>query len=69
MSPTANIKIEPGFADQKRNEAEAVQVNGRGKNVPHAADLHDNLGAYAASLAANLNYLQPTLEAEYVMHS
>ncbi|MBK8711583.1 MAG: hypothetical protein IPL97_06915 [Niastella sp.] len=59
------LKMNQAFADQKRNEAEAVRMAEEKERTRIAADLHDNLGAYAASLAANLNYLQPTIEAEY----
>lgn len=41
--------------EEKRNAASAVKEAGEKERVRIAADLHDNLGAYAASMASNID--------------
>lgn len=42
---------------EKRNATEAVKKAEENERVRIAADLHDNLGAYAASLVSNVHYI------------
>ncbi len=42
---------------EKRNATEAVKKAEENERVRIAADLHDNLGAYAASLVSNVQYI------------
>lgn len=42
---------------QERRSVEAIKKAEEKERVRIAADLHDNLGTYAASMASNLNYL------------
>lgn len=43
--------------EEKRNAAEAIRQAEERERVRIAADLHDNLGAYAASLVSNVHYV------------
>jgi signal transduction histidine kinase len=43
---------------QERKSIEAIKKAEEKERVRIAADLHDNLGTYAASMASNLNYLK-----------
>ena len=43
---------------QQRNAASAVKEAGEKERVRIAADLHDNLGAYAASMASNIDSIR-----------
>lgn len=52
------LKMELALAEEKRNAVNAVKAAEENERVRIAADLHDNLGAYAASLSSNLNYIQ-----------
>lgn len=45
-------------SEEKRMAQEAIREAEEKERVRIAGDLHDNLGAYAASLASNLNYLR-----------
>lgn len=47
------------LAEEKRITINAVKAAEEKERVRIAADLHDNLGAYAASLSSNLGYIQP----------
>ncbi|HYF31641.1 MAG TPA: ATP-binding protein [Chitinophagaceae bacterium] len=46
------------LAEEKRSAANAVKEASEQERVRIAADLHDNLGAYAASMASNLDSIQ-----------
>lgn len=52
------IKMQNALEEEKRLADEAIKKAEEKERVRIAADLHDNLGAYAASMASNLNYLQ-----------
>ena len=52
------LKMELALLEEKRNAADAVKKAEEKERVRIAADLHDNLGAYAASMASNLNYIR-----------
>ncbi len=52
------IKLAAALSEEKRLADEAVKQAEEKERVRIARDLHDNLGAYAASLASNLNYLK-----------
>lgn len=51
------MRIEKLREEEKRKAEEAVREAEEKERRRIAADLHDNLGAYAASMAANLDYL------------
>lgn len=51
------MRIEKLTEEEKRKAVEAVREAEEKERRRIAADLHDNLGAYAASMAANLDYL------------
>lgn len=51
------MRIEKLRGEEKRKAEEAVREAEEKERRRIAADLHDNLGAYAASMAANLDYL------------
>lgn len=53
------LKMEIILLEEKRNAADAVKKAEEKERVRIAADLHDNLGVYAASLSSNLSYIQP----------
>lgn len=44
--------------EEKRNAANAIKEAGEKERVRIAADLHDNLGAYAASMASNIDSIR-----------
>jgi signal transduction histidine kinase len=50
-------KLERAVEEEKRAAVEAVQQAEERERLRIAADLHDNLGVYAAALASNLNYI------------
>jgi signal transduction histidine kinase len=52
------IKMQNALMEEKRMADEAIKKAEEKERIRIAADLHDNLGAYAASMASNLNYLQ-----------
>lgn len=54
------LKMMLALENEKRNAANAIKEAEEKERVRIAADLHDNLGAYAASLASNLGYFQQT---------
>ena len=51
------IKEKFMLEEEKRIAKDAVREAGERERVRIASDLHDNLGAYAASMASNLNYI------------
>lgn len=51
------IEMAAVLAEEKRQAELAVRNAEEKERVRIAADLHDNLGAYAASMASNLNYI------------
>jgi two-component system, NarL family, sensor kinase len=53
------IKMSLVLAEEKRIASQSVKDAEEHERKRIAADLHDNLGVYAASLSSNLNYLQP----------
>ncbi|MGN6415956.1 MAG: tetratricopeptide repeat-containing sensor histidine kinase [Pseudobacter sp.] len=52
------VKVEAAIGNEKRLAARAVADAEENERKRIAADLHDNLGAYAASIASNLEVLQ-----------
>lgn len=52
------LQVQLMLEEEKRNAATAVKEAGEKERVRIAADLHDNLGAYAASMAANLDAIK-----------
>ncbi len=52
------IKMENAVKDEKRLAEEGIKNAEEKERVRIAADLHDNLGVYAASMASNLGYLK-----------
>lgn len=52
------IEMDAALAEEKRQAELAVRNAEEKERVRIAADLHDNLGAYAASMASNLNYIR-----------
>jgi len=54
-----SIKMKLALAEEKRIALQSVKDAEEHERKRIAADLHDNLGVYAASLSSNLNYLQP----------
>lgn len=54
-----SIKMKLALAEEKRIAIQSVKDAEEHERKRIAADLHDNLGVYAASLSSNLNYLQP----------
>lgn len=52
-------KIKLMLEEEKRMSVQAVKDAEEHERKRIAADLHDNLGVYAASLSSNLGYLQP----------
>ncbi len=57
-------KMEQALADEKENTLEAVTVAKEKERKRIAADLHDNLGSYAAAITANVNYLKESSNKE-----
>ena len=53
------LKMEMALVEEKKLAALAVRDAGEYERKRIAADLHDNLGTYAASLYSNLSYIQP----------
>lgn len=51
------IRMDRMLEEQKTNADRAVKEAEEKERVRIAADLHDNLGAYAASMASNLGYI------------
>lgn len=51
------IKVNLMMAEEKKYAEEAVKQAEEKERVRIASDLHDNLGAYAASMASNLSYI------------
>jgi signal transduction histidine kinase len=51
-------KMEQALADEKINSLKAVQDAEEKERKRIAADLHDNLGSYAAAIASNIRYLK-----------
>lgn len=54
-----SAKMKLALAEEKRIALQSVKDAEEHERKRIAADLHDNLGVYAASLSSNLNYLQP----------
>lgn len=54
-----NIKMQLALAEEKRISSQSIKDAEEHERKRIAADLHDNLGVYAASLSSNLTYLQP----------
>ncbi|HOZ70055.1 MAG TPA: ATP-binding protein [Chitinophagaceae bacterium] len=52
------LEMENALREEKRNAEAAIRNAEEKERVRIAADLHDNLGAYAASMASNLNYIR-----------
>lgn len=63
------IKMEIALEEEKRMAAKAVMDAGEQERKRIAADLHDNLGVYAASLASNLSYVQVNPADERAVYS
>ncbi|MGB3005898.1 MAG: ATP-binding protein [Chitinophagaceae bacterium] len=53
------LGMQMALEEEKRHATAAVKKAEESERVRIAADLHDNLGAYAACMASNLNYFQP----------
>ncbi len=51
-------KMEKALAEEKINSLKAVQVAEEKERKRIAADLHDNLGSYAAAITSNIKYLK-----------
>lgn len=52
------MKLKIILDEEKRNAADAIKKAEEKERVRIAADLHDNLGVYAASMVSNLAYLR-----------
>lgn len=52
------LRMEKAVAEQKQLATEAVQQAEENERKRIAADLHDNLGSYAAAISANVKYIQ-----------
>lgn len=52
------IKVNLMMEEEKKYAEEAIRQAEEKERVRIASDLHDNLGAYAASMASNLGYIQ-----------
>lgn len=50
-------KVERMMEEERRQAEEAIKKAEEKERVRIASDLHDNLGAYAASMASNLSYI------------
>lgn len=50
-------KVEKLMEEERRQSEEAIKKAEEKERVRIASDLHDNLGAYAASMASNLSYI------------
>lgn len=57
-----NFKLQLLREDEKRKAAKAVLDAGEAERKRIAADLHDSLGAYAASIASNIQQLEETAD-------
>ncbi|MBP6624993.1 MAG: hypothetical protein KA198_07460 [Chitinophagaceae bacterium] len=51
-------KMEKALAEEKINSLKAVQLAEEKERKRIAADLHDNLGSYAAAITSNIKYLK-----------
>ncbi|RYY56514.1 MAG: tetratricopeptide repeat protein [Chitinophagaceae bacterium] len=58
------LKLDLLLQKEKDSAALAVLRAGESERKRIAADLHDNLGAYAASIVSNLEFIQPQLQDE-----
>jgi signal transduction histidine kinase len=54
------LKLQLMQEEEKRNSEKAVMVAEEAERKRIAADLHDSLGAYAASIASNIQQMQET---------
>lgn len=54
------IKLERLLKEEKILSSESVKLAEENERKRIAADLHDNLGAYAAAIASNVNYISQT---------
>ncbi|MBX9782100.1 MAG: hypothetical protein K2X48_02295 [Chitinophagaceae bacterium] len=53
------LKMEMALADERVRAETAVKSAEEKERMRIAADLHDNLGVYAASMSSNISYIQP----------
>lgn len=62
------IKLERMLEEEKILSSESVKQAEENERKRIAADLHDNLGAYAAAIASNVNYISQTGVSETALH-
>jgi signal transduction histidine kinase len=58
------LKLQEALAEEKLNSIHAVQFAEEKERKRIAADLHDNLGSYAAAITSNIRYLKDQSSAE-----
>ncbi|MBS1509466.1 MAG: hypothetical protein JST86_01400 [Bacteroidetes bacterium] len=63
------MKLKMILDEEQRKAADAVKTAEEKQRLRIAADLHDNLGVYAASMASNLGYLRIPKEDERSAHA
>ena len=63
------MKLKIILDEEKRNASDAVKKAEEKERVRIAADLHDNLGVYAASMVSNLVYLRIPKDDERSIHA
>ncbi len=58
------LKMEQALAEEKIHSIKAIQLAEEKERKRIAADLHDNLGSYAAAISSNIRYLKENYDSD-----